>query len=182
MAITGPKLHVLILFVFFFAAGSARPVPAQVQLPWVNLGDTNFEDGFAGLGWLLEEFPAVYSADQIHGSNGKAIPGSNSFTAYSTTTHIAFVSKKQILRGWIVFEAVQPLASLDLRLADGSDSRASGFGDLIVGPGLQWGPKKIGSGVFIQRAMFDVSLPTGTHSDIRPVNTGNHFVFLNPSY
>ena len=62
------------------------------------------------------------------------------------------------------------------------DSRASGFGDLIVGAGLQWRAKRVGNGVFIQRAMIDVSVPTGAYSDARPVNTGNHFTFVNPFY
>jgi hypothetical protein len=34
-------------------------------LPVVNLGGTNFEDGFAGPGFLLEEFPEVYSANTL---------------------------------------------------------------------------------------------------------------------
>jgi len=33
---------------------ATTPMTAQVQLPSVNLGDTNFEDGFAGPGLLLE--------------------------------------------------------------------------------------------------------------------------------
>jgi hypothetical protein len=33
---------------------------AQVQLPTVNLGETNFEDAFGGPGWLLQEFPEAY--------------------------------------------------------------------------------------------------------------------------
>jgi hypothetical protein len=43
---------------------------------------------------------------------------------------------------------------------------------------LQWLPRKIGNGVFVRRFVFDVSVPTGTYSDRRPVNIGNHFVFV----
>src|ERR1700688_1072260 len=39
---------------------ATTPMRAQVQLPGVNLGDTNFEDGFAGPGLLLEVFPDAY--------------------------------------------------------------------------------------------------------------------------
>jgi len=38
---------------------------AQVQLPTVNLGLTNFEDGFAVPGWFLQEFPDYYDADKF---------------------------------------------------------------------------------------------------------------------
>jgi hypothetical protein len=36
--------------------------------------------------------------------------------------------------------------------------------------------------VFVHRFVFDVTVPTGTYSDTRPVNIGNHFVVVNPYY
>ena len=46
---------------------------AQVQLPTVNLGDTNFEDGFGAPGWFLEEFPGGYIAGELtYKKRGKA--------------------------------------------------------------------------------------------------------------
>src|SRR5712692_1372726 len=82
---------------------------AQVQLPTVNLGDTNFEDAFAGPGWLLQEFPEAYVASELKDSHGKAILGSNPVTGYSTTTHVAFVSKKRVLGGWLLGKVLPPL-------------------------------------------------------------------------
>ena len=155
---------------------------AQVQLPTVNLGDTNFEDAFGGPGWLLQEFPVTNFASELKDSDGKTITGRNRVTAYSTTTHIAFVSKKRALGGWLSGEVLQPLVDLDVQLANGTSARVRGLADLTVGTGLQWAPKKIGQGMFVQRAIFDVNLPTGTYSDRRPVNIGNHFVVFNPYY
>ncbi len=155
---------------------------AQVQLPAVNLGDTNFEDAFGGPGWLLQEFPEFYVASEIKDSHGKTIPGRNRVTAIGTTTHLAFVSKKRVLGGWLAGEVLQPLVDLDVQLANGTSSRVRGLGDLIFGPGLQWAPKKIGNGVFVHRFVFDVTVPTGAYSDKRPVNIGNHFVVVNPYY
>ena len=57
-----------------------------------------------------------------------------------------------------------------------------GFGDLIFGPGIQWTPKQIGKGIFSNRFDFTVSVQTGTNSDRRAVNTGDHFVFVDPYY
>src|SRR5437660_680268 len=155
---------------------------AQVQLPTVNLGDTNFEDAFGGPGWLLQEFPQISVASELKDSHGKTIPGSNRVTAYSTTTHVAFVSKKRVLGGWLSGEVLLPLVDLDVQLANGTSSRVRGLADLTVGAGLQWAPRKIGEGVFAHRVVFDVGFPTGMYSDRRPVNIGNHFVVVDPYY
>jgi hypothetical protein len=161
------------------ATGVCSP---QVQLPTVNLGDTNFEDAFGGRGWLLQEFPEAYVASELKDSHGNTIPGSNRVTSYATTTHVAFVSKDRILGGWLSGEVLQPLVDLDVQLANGTSSRVRGLADLTIGAGLQWAPKKIGNGVFVHRAILDVDLPTGKYSDRRPVNIGNHFVAINPYY
>lgn len=166
----------------FFAAAAANPAVAQVQLPAVNLGETNFEDGFAAPGWLIEEFPESYVASELRDGQGNAVPGRNRFTTYSTTTHVAYISKKRLLGGSLAGEVLQPLVDVDVQLANGTSSRVRGFGDLSFGPGLQWAPKKIGNGVFVHRLVFDVTVPTGAYSDRRPVNIGNHFVVVNPYY
>jgi hypothetical protein len=155
---------------------------AQVQLPTVNLGETNFEDAFGGQGWLVQEFPVAYVASELKDSHGNTIPGSNRTTAYSTTTHVAFVSKQRVFGGWLSGEVLQPLVDVDVQLANGTSSRLRGLADMTVGAGLQWAPKKIGGGVFVHRVIFDVDLPTGKYSDKRPVNIGNHFVAVNPYY
>lgn len=178
----GARLVSLFLLTGRCAAATATPGMAQAQLPTVNLGDTNFEDAFGEPGWLLEEFPSGYTAGQLKDSNGKTVLGSNRMTAYSTTTHVAFVSKKSFLRGWLAGEVLLPLADLDLQLVSGTESRVRDFADLTVGAGLQWAPKKIGHGVLVQRAMIDVGVPTGTYSNIRTVNIGNHFIVVNPYY
>jgi len=154
----------------------------RCSYPFVNLGETNFEDGFASPGWFLQEFPEAYVAGQFRDGHGKQIAGSNRLTVYSTTTHVAFTSKKRFLDGWLVGEALQPLVDLDVQLANGVSSRKRGFGDLTLGLGLQWAPQKIGKDVLAQRFVFSVILPTGSYSDRQPVNIGNHFVVVDPYY
>jgi hypothetical protein len=95
---------------------------------------------------------------------------------------VAYISKKRVLGGSLAGEVLQPLVDVDVQLANGTSSRVRGFGDLTFGPGLQWAPKKIGNGVFVHRFVFDVTVPTGTYSDRRPVNIGNHFVVVDPYY
>jgi hypothetical protein len=165
------------------ASIATTPVTAQVQLPAVNLGDTNFEDGFAAPGFLLEEFPEVYVADTFKDSNGATVPGSNTLTSISTTSHVAYISNKRLFGAWIAAEILVPMADVEVKLANGTDATVRGFADPILGPlGLQWAPKEIGHGVFVQRAVFDLTIPIGKYSDQRPVNIGNNFVTINPYY
>lgn len=155
---------------------------AQVQLPTVNLGETNFEDGFATPGWFLQEFPETYVAGELRDGKGNKIPGQSRLTVNSTTTHVVYVSQKRVLGGWLAGEVLQPLVDLNIRSANGISSGLRGFGDITLGPGLQWAPKKVGSGVFVNRVLLDIIVPTGTYSDRRPINVGGHFVSLDPHY
>ena len=143
----GDGLLCILLLTVFFAAAAAKPAVAQVQLPTVNLGDTNFEDGFWAPGWFLEEFPGGYIADELKDSRGKTVPGTSRVTIYSTTSHVAFASRKHLLGGWLAGEVLLPLVDLDVQLASDTHSRVRGVGDLTLGFGLQWAPKKIGNGV-----------------------------------
>jgi hypothetical protein len=163
---------------------AATPVKAQVQLPGVNLGDTNFEDGFAGPGFVLEEFPDVYASSTLKDSNGATVPGSNTTTTILTTSHLAYISNKHLFGAWIGGEILFPMADVEVKRAQGGvDEIVRGFADPILGPiALQWAPKKIGSGVFAHRAEFALTIPIGKYSDQRPVNIGNHFVLINPLY
>jgi hypothetical protein len=165
-----------------WAAAAPTHCLAQVQLPSVNLGDSNFEDGIAFPGWILEEFPETYVSGELRDSQGNRVPGPNRLTADTTTTHVAFVTNKRVLGGLLAGEIVQPLVDLDVQPANGTSSRVRGFGDMLFGPGIQWTPRTIGEGILAHRFIFIVSVPTGTYSDKRALNIGNHFVFVNPYY
>jgi len=162
---------------------AATPVRAQAQLPGVNLGDTNFEDSFAGPGFLLEEFPDVYVSGTLKDSNGATVPGSNTTTTILTTSHLVYVSNKRPFGAWIGGEILFPMADVQIKRAQGVDTTERGFADPILGPiALQLAPKKIGTGVFVHRAEFALTIPIGKYSDQRPVNIRNHFVLINPLY
>jgi hypothetical protein len=66
-----------LFLVLLLTIATPRLSYAQVQLPAVNLGETNFEDGFASPGWILEEFPDSYIAGERRNGNGSRIPGQN---------------------------------------------------------------------------------------------------------
>jgi len=155
---------------------------AQVQLPTVNLGLTNFEDGFASPGWFLQEFPDYYDADTLKDARGDTVPGSNHLISFATTTHVVYVTQQRIIGGWLSFEALQPWVHLDVDLANGPSTTVHGLADLTVGAGLQWEPTTIGDGIFVHRLLLDVTVPTGQYSDQQPVNLSNHFYVVEPYY
>ena len=155
---------------------------AQVQLPTVNLGLTNFEDGFAVPGWFLQEFPDYYDADKLKDAQGNTVPGSNHLISLSTTTHVVYVTQQRFFGGWLAFEVLQPFVDLRVDFANGPSTTTRGFADATVGAGLQWAPINVGNGVFAQRFILDITAPTGRYSDQQPVNLGNNSVAINPYY
>jgi hypothetical protein len=155
---------------------------AQVQLPTVNLGLTNFEDGFAIPCWFLQEFPDYYDANHLKDAAGNNVLGQGHVSVVSTTTHIVFVSQRRFLGGWPAFEILQPWVDLDVRAPNGAVSKVHGPADVTVGGGLQWAPVKVGSGLFAQRFILDVTAPTGNYRDDRAANIGNHYYVVEPYY
>jgi hypothetical protein len=121
---------------------ATTPMRAQVQLPGVNLGDTNFEDGFAGPGLLLEEFPDVDASSTLKDSNGATVPGSNTLTTILTTSHLVYVSNKRLLGAWVGGEILFPIADVEVKRAQGVDATVRGFADPILVQSLSNGPRR----------------------------------------
>ena len=140
LVVAGGTAHLLLL-AFLALVIPSRCVAQEVKLPAVNLGDTSFEDGFGVPGWLVQEFPDIYVANELRDDNGNEVPGSNGLSTYTTTTHVAYVSTNRVLGGWLAVEGLETLADVDLKI-NGTTFRASGFADLEFGPGFQWAPKK----------------------------------------
>lgn len=155
---------------------------AQVQLPTVNLGLTNFEDGFASPGWFLQEFPDYYDADRLKDARGDTVPGSNHLISFANTTHVVYVTQQRLIAGLLSFEALQPWVHLQVDFDNGPGTTVQGLADLTVGAGLQWEPTKIGNGIFAHRLLLDITVPTGQYSDRQPVNLSNHYVVIEPYY
>ena len=65
-------LSILVWIGLTFATGHV--LAADIPLPPVNLGDTNFEDGIAFPGWLAEETISYYHAGQLNDHQGDKIP------------------------------------------------------------------------------------------------------------
>jgi hypothetical protein len=163
--------------------GAGRGAAADLPLPPVNLGDTSFEDGVAFPGWLAEETVGYFHAGQLNDAQGGKIPGSNSLTTVSATTHLAYLTNLRLLGAFYGAELLLPLADVDLETSFGPNDRERGVGDLIVSPLiLQWTEQKLFGVPYFHRFVLSVTLPTGAYDPKRPVNAGSHLFSVNPSY
>jgi hypothetical protein len=171
------------LFGLSLALSSAVVGATDVPLPPVNLGSTSFQDGIAFPGWLVEETIEYNHAGQINNHLGDKIPGTNTFSAMSATTHVAYISNTRVLGGFYGAEILLPVADVDLATSFGPNSRNRGVGDLIVSPLiLQWTDHKLFGVPYFHRFVVSVVVPTGSYRQDQPVNAGNNLVSLNPYY
>lgn len=162
-------------------AGEARAV--DLQLPPVNLGDTNFQDAIAYPGWLVEELVTYYHANQFKDYRGKDRPGSNRLTAVSAVTHVAWISNFRLLGGFYGAEVLVPLVHLDFDTDFGPNDQDQGLGDISVSPlFIQWPEYKLFDMPFFQRLNLLFKLPTGDYSRHSAVNVGSNVYSFNPYY
>ncbi len=160
------------------AAGSA-----DLSLPAVNLGDTNFQDGIAFPGWLVQETVSLYRAGSFRDARGGRRPGSNRVEIASAVTHVAWMSRAQILGAWYGMEVLIPFARLDVHTDFGPRDTDRGLGDVTVCPAfLQWPEVRLGGTSLFQRFNLLVKLPTGDYESRSAVNVGANLVSLNPYY
>jgi hypothetical protein len=98
--------EVVLLFVRagLLVAAAGQTLVAQVQLPVVNLGETNFEDGRGGPGWLFGAFPTGYIAGEMKGASGKNSRRFEPSDNLQRNRSHSFVSHKRFLGGWFVGE------------------------------------------------------------------------------
>lgn len=156
---------------------------ADLQLPPVNLGDTNFQDAIAYPGWLVEQLVTYYHAKQFNDYEGDQRPGSNRLTVVSGVTHIAWISNVKLLDAWYGAEILVPFARIDANTDFGPDDEDEGLGDISVSPFfLQWPEYKLFGMPFFQRLDLLFKLPTGDYSRRSPVNVGSNIYSFNPYY
>jgi hypothetical protein len=170
---------ILCLLVFSLPVASGQ----QVSLPPVNLGDTNFLDGVAGPGLLVEETFEYYHGYRLTGPRGHKLPGDNSLGSLLSSTHVAYLTELKILGGYYGVEAVVPVAFLDVDTDLGLRGSRVGVGDLSLSPFmLQWTDQTLFGMSYLHRLDLVVILPTGRYSRDSTVNVGSNVFSLNPYY
>jgi len=107
---------------------AGRSHAADLALPPVNLGDTNFQDAIAFPGWLVEELFTYYHADQFNDYQGKERPGSNEVTVATAVTHVAWISNYKLFGGFYGAEILVPLAHIDIKTEFGPNDQDAAWG------------------------------------------------------
>lgn len=174
-----------------FLAGTVVMASFSVHaydLPTVNLGMTSFVDGGlpAGTGWYSQTYLQNYDANKLVDHNGNKLPLPNSDLNYQVIVEqISYLTNVRVGdKAALGLNFLIPFVS-KMDMDDGLNNAAlkahGGFGDLMIGPFIQFDPIMGKNGPkFVQRIEFQVNLPTGEYSQNKDINPTNHAVSLNP--
>ncbi|MCX8156208.1 MAG: transporter [Verrucomicrobiae bacterium] len=181
--------HKLATAALYLAVGMVTvttPVARAYDLPAVNLGFTSFLDGGppAGPGFYYTHYFQYYRAESLRGVDGTEIfpnpvfPDAKVDAWISLSQFIAQCPKKLVLGAQPGLDVIVPVVDLGI---SGTPLRANraGFGDVLVGPFLQWEPIMGKNGpIFMHRIEFQCLLPVGRYDSRYQLNPGaNHFSF-----
>lgn len=177
-------IFLLTVLLFFSMATTAM----AYDLPSVNLGFTSFMDGAppSGPGLYFSQYVQYYSADQLNDNNGNEfnLPGTD-VDAWVSLTQFLYQSDTKLLFGgkWgmdVIVPYVSTNATYDAGVP-GPEANNAGFGDILVGPYLQWDPIMGKNGpIFMHRIELQMLLPTGKYDANKELNPGSNFFSFNP--
>lgn len=163
-------------------------VAQAYDLPTVNLGMTSFLDGGlpAGSGWYSQTYVQNFDSNTLMDHQGNKLPLPKTNLNYQVLVEqLSYMSDIRVGEhaAWGVNFLIPFVSKMDMD--DGLNHTAikaqGGFGDLMIGPFIQFDPVMGNNGPkFVQRIEFQVNLPTGKYDSDKNINPSNHAVSLNP--
>jgi hypothetical protein len=163
------------------------------DLPPVNLGFTSFLDGAppSGPGWYFQEYLQTLRSAKLMDADGSqlALPTAGGLRPAEldvdvALTQLVYQSDQELMLGgkWGI-NFMLPYVGFDLDPADNFalSANSDGFGDLLIGPYLQWDPVMGPNGPrFVQRVELQMILPTGKYDAGNALNPGSNYFSFNP--
>ncbi len=157
--------------------------------PVVNLGYTSFLDGGppSGPGFYFQNYFQYYATHRFNDNKGKRLPfPKTDLHVTADILQLIYLSKIKIFGASLGVSAVEPTV-ISARVNDGLPKptlkSTSGFGDLTIGPALQFDPimRKKGKGpLFVHRLEFDVIVPIGHYDRTYAIMPSSHFWSITP--
>ncbi len=158
------------------------------DLPAVNLGFTSFLDGIppAGPGWYVANYLQYYQSDSFKDADGKTLPFPDpELKAWINLLQVMYLSEAKcpLTGGAIGLDVILPYADIDVDYGAAGPfpvAGDSGFGDLLVGPFLQWVKMGEQGPVFAHRVELQCIFPTGEYDSDAQINPGANVFSFNP--
>ena len=183
----------LCLILLGLVGGLLWTVPAQAyDLPGVNLGFTSFVDGGppAGPGFYFQTYLTRFTSDEFKDSDGDSLLPSFADEDIDLTILLLqgiYQSDTEIplIKGKWGLDVILPIVYTDISYGTDNPAfpqdNAGGFGDLLVGPFIQWDPIMGKSGpIMLNRIEFQLIFPTGKYDSDKELNPGSNFFSFNP--
>lgn len=165
-----------LLLMFLLLGGALRALAQDPGLPPTNLGISNMLDGAPrsrGVSWL--ETVQLYQARGSRNAAGD-YKGSTYVNTMLAQQQITFISEKQLLGGYMGFSGFVPI----VKFAAASDGgtlpliNPNSFGDLVLGPTLQWFDRKLFGLKYMSRLELNLSVPVGSYDAKYAINPSAH--------
>jgi hypothetical protein len=163
------------------------PTLAQSE-PAVNLGATSFLDGAPpGPGVYYFQYLQYYTAQKIKDDVGHTIPfPGTDINVWASISQLVVLFDKPLPLGCKpAIDLLVPVVSTDIdfsRPGRFPEDNGTGFGDITIGPALQFDAIKdeCDRTIFSHRLEAQFILPTGKYSSSKDINPGSGFFSFDP--